>query len=45
VRVGRLPVYLPDREALESFVDAWRRAEALTDKAFGPLDPIKYRRS
>jgi hypothetical protein len=45
VRVGRLLVYLNDRDALESFIDAWRRAEALADKAFGPLDPIEYRRS
>ena len=44
VRVGRLLVYLNDREALESFTDAWRRAEALADKAFGPLDPPQYRR-
>jgi hypothetical protein len=43
VRVGRLLVYLNDREALESFVDAWRRAEALAETAFGPLDPGKYR--
>jgi hypothetical protein len=37
VRVGRLLVYVNDREALDSFVDAWRRAEALADKTFGPL--------
>ena len=44
VRVGRLLVYVSDREALESFTDAWRRAEALANKAFGPLDPPEYRR-
>ena len=44
VRVGRLLVYCNDREALESFLDAWHRAEALADKAFGPMDPPKYRR-
>jgi hypothetical protein len=42
VRVGRLLVYLNDREALESFTDAWRRAEALADKAFRPLDAASY---
>lgn len=44
VRVGRLLVYCNDREALESFLDAWNRAEALADKAFGPVDPPQYRR-
>jgi hypothetical protein len=43
VRVGRLLVYVNEREALDSFVDAWRRAEALADKAFGPQDPVPYR--
>ena len=36
VRVGRLLVYVANREALASFIDAWRQAEALADKAFGP---------
>lgn len=44
VRVGRLLVYCNDRESLESFLDAWNRAEALADKAFGPVDPPQYRR-
>ena len=44
VRVGRLLVYVNDREALESFLDAWHRAEALADTAVGPLDPSLYRR-
>ena len=35
VRVGRLLVYVNDRDALDSFLDAWRQAEALADKAFG----------
>jgi hypothetical protein len=42
VRVGRLLVYVNDREALESFLDAWRRAEALADQTFGRLDPMRY---
>jgi hypothetical protein len=42
--VGRLLVYLNDRDALDSFLDAWRRAEALADKAFGPLGEATYRR-
>ena len=36
VRVGRLLVYCANREALGSFLDAWRKAGALADKAFGP---------
>jgi hypothetical protein len=39
VRVGRLLVYVANREALESFLSAWREAEALADKAFGPELP------
>jgi len=39
VRVGRLLVYVANREALTSFVDAWAQAEALADKAFGPELP------
>lgn len=39
VRVGRLLIYVANREALASFVDAWRQAEALADKAFGPELP------
>lgn len=45
VRVGRLLVYVNDREALDSFLDALHQAEALADKAFGPSDPIVYRRA
>lgn len=40
VRVGRLLVYLANREALASFVDAWAEAEALADSAFGPEMPM-----
>src|ERR1035437_1275482 len=36
VRVGRLLVYVANREALESFLSAWARAEELADKVFGP---------
>ena len=36
VRVGRLLVYVANREALESFVEAWLQAESLADNAFGP---------
>lgn len=43
VRVGRLLVYVNDRDALGSFIDAWHRAEALADKAFGPKGPVAYR--
>ena len=39
VRVGRLLVYVANREALASFLDAWAQAEALADKAFGPDMP------
>jgi len=39
VRVGRLLVYVANREALASFVDAWAQAETLADKAFGPELP------
>jgi hypothetical protein len=44
VRVGRLLVYVDDREALNSFLDAWREASELADKAFGVvLPPPAYR--
>jgi len=36
VRVGRLLIYVANREALASFLSAWARAEALADKVFGP---------
>ena len=39
VRVGRLLVYVANREALASFLDAWTEAESLADKAFGPELP------
>jgi len=39
VRVGRILIYVANREALASFVDAWTQAEALSDKAFGPELP------
>src|SRR5674476_1639587 len=40
VRVGRLLVYVANREALGSFLDAWGKAGALADQAFGPLMPL-----
>jgi hypothetical protein len=40
VRVGRLLVYVSDREALGSFLEAWGQARALADKAFGPDLPM-----
>jgi len=43
VRVGRLLVYVNDREALAFFLDDWRRAEALADRAFWPMDLVQYR--
>ena len=39
VRVGRLLVYVANREALAAFLDGWAQAEALADKAFGPELP------
>ena len=36
VRVGRLLVYVANREALGAFLDAWGQAGALADEAFGP---------
>ena len=39
VRVGRLLVYVANREALASFLSAWTEAESLADKAFGPELP------
>ena len=35
VRVGRILIYVANREALASFLEAWGQAEALADKAFG----------
>jgi hypothetical protein len=40
VRVGRLLVYVANREALGSFLDAWGKAAGLADKAFGPNLPL-----
>src|SRR5665811_1532991 len=39
IRVGRLLVYVANREALASFLEAWGQAVALADKAFGPELP------
>jgi hypothetical protein len=35
VRVGPIMVLVSDRPALESFVDAWKQAEALANETFG----------
>jgi len=39
VRVGRLLMYINDREALDSFLDAWQQAADLGDQAFGVVPP------
>ena len=39
VRVGRLLVYVNNREALNSFLEAWQEAADLADKAFGVVLP------
>jgi hypothetical protein len=39
VRVGRVLVYVANREALASFLDAWNEAAGLADQAFGPEMP------
>jgi hypothetical protein len=40
VRVGRLLVYVSNREALGSFLQAWGKAAGLAEKAFGPDLPL-----
>jgi hypothetical protein len=38
-------MYVNDREALDSLLDAWQQAAELADKAFGPvLPPSPFRR-
>ena len=39
VRVGRLLAYVANKEAWQSFLDAWAEAESLADQAFGPELP------
>ena len=41
VRVGRLLVYVSNREALDSFLQAWGQAAGLAGKAFGPDLPLQ----
>jgi hypothetical protein len=41
VRVGRLLVYVANREALGSFLQAWGQAGTLAEKAFGPDLPLQ----
>ena len=43
VRVGRLLVYLEDRDALRAFVEAFERVGELADAAFGSAGPAPYR--
>ncbi|WP_404387410.1 hypothetical protein [Humibacillus xanthopallidus] len=44
VRVGRVVVYVTDRDALQAFVSAWTEAQTLADQAFGPkMPPPVYR--
>jgi hypothetical protein len=37
VRVGRVLIYLHDRESLNACRDAWGRAAEVADHAFGPI--------
>lgn len=39
VRVGRVLIYLEDRDAFEALQEAVRRAAELTRPVFAPLDP------
>ncbi len=39
IRLGRILVYINDREALDSLLDAWRQAVDLGAKAFGVVLP------
>ena len=39
IRLGRILVYINDREALDSLLDAWRQAADLGDRAFGVVLP------
>jgi hypothetical protein len=44
VRVGRVLVYVANRQALASFLQAWAEASRLADEAFGPdLPPPRYK--
>ncbi len=44
IRVGRVLVYLEDRQALNVWLDAFREAEDLADAVYGPvLPPPAYR--
>lgn len=44
IRVGRILIYVNDREALDSFLDAWQQAADLGNNAFGAvLPPAAYR--
>ena len=43
IRVGRLLIYIHDREALDSLLDACQQASEPGDRAFGVgLPPVAY---
>jgi hypothetical protein len=43
VRVGKVLIYVEDRDALLSCADAWQEALGYADQAFGPsLPPPRY---
>jgi hypothetical protein len=45
VRVGKILIYVQDRDSLRSCVEAWEQALRCADEAFGPvLPPPAYRR-
>jgi len=43
VRVGRLLMYINDRDALDSVLDAWQQVAELADKAFGVVLAAPHR--
>src|SRR4051794_27800087 len=39
VRIGKMLIYVEDRDALDSCVSAWQDAATYADQAFGPVLP------
>ena len=39
IRLGRVRMYVNDREALDSLLDAWQQAADMAEKAFGVVLP------
>ena len=39
IRLGRILMYVNDREALDSLLDAWQQAADMAEKAFGVVLP------